>query len=106
MVAVSQVPWTRLSRWPDDLDRLRAAGFTTAALALSDDAISLDAFVAQGHQKVALITGTEGHGLRPSTISGADVSVCIPMSGEVDSLNIASAAAVALYAIRPARLRG
>jgi tRNA G18 (ribose-2'-O)-methylase SpoU len=106
MGAVFQVPWTRLERWPGDLDRLRTAGFTTAALALSDQAVSLDSFVAQGHQKVALIAGTEGHGLRPSTISGADMSVCIPMTGGIDSLNIASAAAVAFYAIRPAGLRG
>lgn len=105
MGAVFQVPWTRLERWPGDLDRLRAAGFTTAALALSEQAITLDAFVDQGHDKVALIAGTEGHGLRPSTISGADVSVCIPMSGGIDSLNIASAAAVAFYATRPAELR-
>lgn len=103
MGAVFQVPWTRISPWPDEIDMLRDAGFTTAALVLSEDAITLDELAARRSERLALIVGTEGDGLRPATVAAADVSVRIPMSGGVDSLNVAAAAAVAFYATRPGR---
>ncbi|MGZ4594865.1 MAG: TrmH family RNA methyltransferase [Actinomycetes bacterium] len=101
MGTVFQVPWTRLARWPNDLELLRAAGFHTAALALSDDSITLDELALRNHQSLALILGTEGHGLHPATLAQVDDVVRIPMGGNVDSLNVAAAAAVAFYATRP-----
>jgi tRNA G18 (ribose-2'-O)-methylase SpoU len=101
MGTVFQVPWTRLPSWPGDLRRLQDRGFVAAALALSDDSISLDELVAARHEKLALIFGTEGHGLKQHVLDRADVTVRIPMAGGVDSLNVASSAAVAFYATRP-----
>jgi len=100
MGTVFAVPWTRLTSWPADLGLLSAAGFLTAALALTDDAITLDELASQRHDRLALVLGTEGSGLRTSTLAATDVRVRIPMSGGVDSLNVAAAAAVACYATR------
>ena len=100
MGTVFAVPWTRLTSWPADLALLSAAGFFTAALALAEDAITLDELAAQRHERLALVLGTEGSGLRTSTLAATDVRVRIPMSGGVDSLNVAAAAAVACYATR------
>jgi len=101
MGTVFQVPWTRLASWPADLERLQDRGFVAAAFALTDDSISLDELAAQRHEKLALIFGTEGHGLKPHVLERADLTVRIPMAGGVDSLNVASSAAVAFYATRP-----
>lgn len=100
MGAVFQVPWTRVESWPSDLDVLRHRGFVVAALALDVDALDLDDFVAREPRCVALVLGAEGDGLSTSAIEQADVSVRIPMSGGVDSLNVAAASAVALWALR------
>jgi tRNA G18 (ribose-2'-O)-methylase SpoU len=101
MGTVFQVPWTRLISWPGDLARLKQHGFVTAAFALTDDSITLDALTARHDAKLALIFGTEGHGLKPHVLAESDLVVRIPMSGGVDSLNVASSAAVAFYATRP-----
>jgi tRNA G18 (ribose-2'-O)-methylase SpoU len=101
MGTVFQVPWTRLSAWPDDLGLLKERGFVVAALALTDNSISLDELTARHDPKLALIFGTEGHGLKPHVLEQADLTVRIPMAGGVDSLNVASSAAVAFYATRP-----
>ncbi len=69
MGTVFQVPWTRLDRWPADLRLLRDGGYRTAALALSDDSITLDELAGHNHQRLALILGTEGHGLHPATLA-------------------------------------
>lgn len=104
MGTVFQVPWTRLESWPGGLDPLRDAGFTTAALALSDDSVPLDEFVAQiaagRHERLALVLGTEGDGLSHEAVAAADTVVRIPMAGGVDSLNVAAASAVAFWATR------
>lgn len=114
MGTVFQVPWTRIgndaSTWPDEgLARLRSLGFTTAALALTDDSIGLDELAdrcasdtsdAVHIDKLAMILGTEGDGLARRTIAGADVTVRIPMGHGVDSLNVAAASAVAFWATR------
>jgi tRNA G18 (ribose-2'-O)-methylase SpoU len=100
MGTVFQVPWTRLVAWPDDLDLLRAAGFTIAALALTADAVALDDFASAPPERVALLLGTEGDGLSAGAITAADVCVRIPMQGGVDSLNVAAASAVAVWALR------
>lgn len=96
MGTVFQVPWTILSddSWPQ---RLRALGFTTAAMALREDSLPLfDARLARA-ERLAVVLGTEGDGLADSTIAACDYTVRIPMSHGVDSLNVAAASAVAFY---------
>jgi len=99
MGTIFQVPWTRIEPWPQSIATLRAAGFTVAALALSDDAVALDRFVANlaPDAKVALVLGAEGDGLAHRTIAACDAVVTIPMAGGVDSLNVAAAGAVAFW---------
>jgi tRNA G18 (ribose-2'-O)-methylase SpoU len=99
MGTVFQVPWTRISPWPST-ERLHAAGFTVAALALAPTAVTHDELAADPPERLALVLGTEGDGLSPATVSGADLVVRIPMTGGVDSLNVAAATAVAVWALR------
>lgn len=101
MGTVFQVPWVRLEHWTADLQRVKDAGFLTAALALSDDAVTVDALAAEAPEKLALILGTEGQGLGAATLHHADRHVVIPMSHGVDSLNVAAASAVAFWETRP-----
>lgn len=100
MGTVFQVPWTRLTSWPGDLQRIRDHGFVTAALALNDDSITLDDLAERRLPKLALLFGTEGHGLKSHVLEATDLTVRIPMSGDVDSLNVGAAAAVTFYATR------
>lgn len=100
MGTVFQVPWTRIDPWPDGVAELRRLGFVTAALALSDDAVGLDELETDPPGRLALVLGTEGHGLASATVAAADVVVRIPMAGGVDSLNVGAAAAVAFWATR------
>ncbi|WP_250445000.1 RNA methyltransferase [Actinotalea sp. C106] len=102
MGTVFQVPWTRIDPWPEGIATLRAEGFVTAALALSEGAVTLDELAADPPERLALVLGTEGDGLRRATVEGADTVVRIPMAGGVDSLNVAAAAAVAFWATRVA----
>ncbi|MEN8652889.1 RNA methyltransferase [Streptomyces sp. 21So2-11] len=101
MGAVFQVPWTRLESWPKGAELLRQAEYTTAALCLSEKAITLDELAARNYDKLALIFGTEGDGLTQEALMAADEHVRIPMEAGVDSLNVAAASAVAFYATRP-----
>jgi len=101
MGAVFSVPWTRLDPWPTGLDRLRARGFTLAALCLAEDAVPLAELTARRPPRLALMLGTEGDGLTPQALRAADIRVTIPMAAGVDSLNVAAASAVAFYATRP-----
>ena len=96
MGTVFLVPWT----WLDNYDQLRDLGFKTAAMALSDDSIPLDDPILKQQERLAVIMGTEGDGLPKETIGKADYVVRIPMSHEVDSLNVAAAAAVAFWELR------
>lgn len=96
MGAVFTLPWTRLPDWKDALPSLSRAGFTTVALTLADDARPIEDAVA-GVDRVALVLGNEGHGLSSRWEQDADVRAIIPMSGDVDSLNVAAAAAVACF---------
>ena len=96
MGAVFTVPWTRLDSWYDALPAVSAAGFTTVALTLADDATDIEQAVA-GLDKVALVLGTEGHGLSPRWEQTADRRAVIPMAEGIDSLNVAAATAVACY---------
>jgi tRNA G18 (ribose-2'-O)-methylase SpoU len=100
MGTVLQVPWTRLPEWNDAAPILHAAGFTIAALALADDAVTLEDFAANVPEKVAILLGAEGDGLTRQALAAADVIVTIPMLHGVDSLNVAAASAVALYALK------
>jgi tRNA G18 (ribose-2'-O)-methylase SpoU len=100
MGTVLQVPWTRLPEWPVAARLLHDAGFHLAALALSDEAVSLDEFALSAPDKVAIVLGAEGDGLSADALENADSIVTIPMKHGVDSLNVASASAVALYALR------
>ena len=102
MGTVFQIPWThigeKVSDWPHPgLDRLRALGFKTAAMALEDDSVSIDDPALLAEEKLAVILGTEGDGLAAKTIADCDYTVKIPMSHGVDSLNVAAASAVAFY---------
>jgi tRNA G18 (ribose-2'-O)-methylase SpoU len=101
MGTVFQVPWTRL----ESFGQLRETGLHVAALALADDAVSLDAFSAERPERVALLLGAEGDGLSRRALAAADTIVTIPMAGGVDSLNVAAASAVALWELRSRRLR-
>ena len=101
MGAVFQVPWARIQGekdWaPDLIPHLRSLGFSTAALALREDSIGLrDPLLGQA-QRLAVVLGTEGDGLRDSTITACDQTVLIPMAHQVDSLNVAAAAAIAFW---------
>jgi tRNA G18 (ribose-2'-O)-methylase SpoU len=99
MGTVLQVPWTRLPEWTEARELLHEAGFHIAALALSDQAISLREFASSQPEKIALIFGSEGDGLSRQALDACDSVVTIPMLHGVDSLNVASASAVALYAL-------
>lgn len=96
MGSVFLVPWT----WLNSYTQLHELGFKTAAMALSDDSISLDNPILKQEQRLAIIMGTEGDGLPKETIATSDYVVRIPMSHQVDSLNVASAAAVAFWELR------
>lgn len=100
MGTVFQVPWTRLPAWREARGILHTAGFRIAALALAEDALSLDELAAAPPERLALVMGAEGDGLSRSALAAADDIVTIPMAGGVDSLNVAAAAAVALWAVR------
>lgn len=99
MGTVLQVPWTRVGEWPSTRELLTASGFHIAALALTDGAVSLRDFAASPPGRVALVLGTEGDGLTPDALAAADTIVQIPMRHGIDSLNVAAAAAVAMWAI-------
>ncbi len=96
MGTVFQIPWARL----DSMDALKQAGFVTLAMALKNDALSLDDPVLSTFDKLAIVLGTEGDGLTKETIESCDYTVMIPMAHGVDSLNVGNAAAVAFWALR------
>jgi tRNA G18 (ribose-2'-O)-methylase SpoU len=100
MGAVLEIPWTRIAEWPAGAEQLRSAGFTIAALALDDEAMDLAAFARRPHERIALLFGTEGDGLSQAALDVADVTLTIPMDRGVDSLNVAAAAAIALWSLR------
>ena len=99
MGTVLQVPWTRVGDWLATRELLTASGFHVAALALTADAVPLRDFAANAPDRVALVLGTEGEGLTAEALAAADTVVQIPMRHGIDSLNVAAAAAVAMYAL-------
>ena len=105
MGTVFQVPWTRIGEtnedWPErGLEKLRSLGFKSAAMALNDDSVSIDDERLNKEEKLCIVFGTEGDGLAKETIARCDYTVRIPMAHGVDSLNVASAAAVAFWQLR------
>jgi tRNA G18 (ribose-2'-O)-methylase SpoU len=100
MGTVMQVPWTRAGQWDDLVSTLKDSDFHLVALALQPDSQALQDFVHEGHSRVALMVGAEGDGLSARALETADSVVEIPMAGGVDSLNVAAASAVALWALK------
>lgn len=105
MGTVFQVPWARIGSDPHDwtadgVPLLHELGFTTVAMALCDDALSLDDPRLKEAERLALVFGTEGDGLAPSTLARCDCTVRIPMAHGVDSLNVAASTAVAFWELR------
>jgi tRNA G18 (ribose-2'-O)-methylase SpoU len=94
------LPHARIGRLPGGLAPLREAGFALAALTPEASAVPLDELAAAGHERLALLLGTEGGGLSAAALAEADVRVRIPLAAGVDSLNVAAAAAIAFYALR------
>lgn len=107
MGSVFLVPWTWINEANDDqryLGELHQLGFCTAAMALSDDSITLDDPILKQQERLAIIMGTEGDGLPKTTITAAEFVVRIPMAHGVDSLNVAAASAVAFWELRASPL--
>lgn len=103
MGTVFQIPWTFFDgelKWPyDGMKILKNMGFKTAAMALTDNSVSIDNKELLSQEKLAIILGTEGEGLMAETIEASDYTVKIPMANGVDSLNVAAASAVAFWQI-------
>ncbi len=98
MGTVFQIPWTYIPEWPKKcLSDLHDLGFKVAAMALTEDSISIEAPELRKAERLAIVLGTEGDGLADTTIADCDYTVKIPMSHEVDSLNVAAASAVAFW---------
>ena len=98
MGTVFQVPWTFIDETKEDyLEQLREMQFKTVSMALCEGSVSIDSPALKEEKKLAVIMGTEGDGLREETIRRSDYIVNIPMTHEVDSLNVAAASAVAFW---------
>ena len=105
MGTVFQIPWTYIGTetadWPDKgMALLKRLGYKTAAMALSDDSVSIDDPQLMAEEKLAILMGSEGDGLTDGTIASCDYTVKIPMYHGVDSLNVAAASAVAFWQLR------
>jgi len=101
MAAVVRVPFARCESWPADLAHVRRAGLMLVALTPSADAAPIDAFAAHAAgRRLALVLGAEASGVTPAVQALADERVRIPIRSDVDSLNVASAAAIALHCLR------
>ncbi len=105
MGTVFQVPWTKIGEEPSDwpqtgIKRLQKLSFKTAAMALNDNSVSIDDPALMAEDRLAIVLGTEGDGLSPTTIAQCDYVVKIPMENGVDSLNVAAAGAVAFWQLR------
>jgi tRNA G18 (ribose-2'-O)-methylase SpoU len=97
---VLQVPWTRIEPWPAALAALQAQGFVVAALTPAWDAEPLEALAAGPPERLVLLLGAEGPGLSDAALAAADRQIRIPLAPGVDSLNVATAAAIAFHALQ------
>ena len=105
MGTVFQVPWARIGEdaadWPHKgIEHLHVLGFKTAAMALTDESVSIEDARLLAEPRLAIVLGTEGDGLSSHTIAACDYTVKIPMAHGVDSLNVAAASAVAFWQLR------
>lgn len=103
MGTVFSLPWARAQMWPGGLEELTEAGFTPAALEVTDRAVDLDAGELEPlrhAERLALVVGAEGPGVKAQTLAACRSHVKIPMPAGVDSLNVGAAAAVALWELR------
>ena len=105
MGTVFSVPFARFSVWPEEISRLKGAGFTVVALALTESALPIQSPLFRQPERLALLLGTEGDGLRPDTVEKSDHAAIIPMMRGVDSLNVGAAAAIAFWETDPRRER-
>jgi tRNA G18 (ribose-2'-O)-methylase SpoU len=103
MGAPFSLPYARLEDWYGGLQSLRDRGFTVVALTPAADALPLEAVVADRPDRMAVVLGSEGHGLTPRWLASADVRARIPMSAGVDSLNTPAPAAIACYLVTSVR---
>ena len=101
MAATLRVPFVRVPAWLDGFDALRAAGFQIVALTPRPDATPLADFAARPPDRLVVVVWCEGFGMRPESLTRADVRVRIPIDPRADSLNVVTAAAIALYALAP-----
>lgn len=97
MGAVFQLPFLRLANWPDDLARVRRAGYELVALSPDREAVPIEDLTVGDGSRLALLLGAEGPGLRPATLARVDRLVRIPISADFDSLNVGHAAAIAFH---------
>ena len=97
MGTVFGFPWTKLPAGEDYIELLHGLGFKVCAMALTDESVPPDEPALLAEEKLAIVLGNEGNGLKRETIARCDYTVCIPMSREVDSLNVAAASAVAFW---------
>lgn len=103
MGATLQLPWTRLDPFVPGLEDLRSRGYVVAGMSLSPESVTIDDVAADLPDRLALVFGTEGHGLTERTRRLLDLEVVIPMAAGIDSLNVAASSAVAFHALRPGR---
>jgi tRNA G18 (ribose-2'-O)-methylase SpoU len=99
MGATLGMPWARAVQWPDALEQIQTAGFDVWGLTPRDWATTLAQAIAMKHPRIAVVVGTEGEGLSDASMQVCSRLVRIPMHNDVDSLNVAAASAVAMYAI-------
>jgi tRNA G18 (ribose-2'-O)-methylase SpoU len=104
MAATLRVPFQRHDRWHEGLASMRAAGLRVVALTPHDDAVALDEYVCRPGERLVLAVGSEGFGMSAESLELADVKVRIPVDPRADSLNVVTAAAIALHALRGSRL--
>jgi tRNA G18 (ribose-2'-O)-methylase SpoU len=99
------VPFAAAAPWPGALERMRAAGFQIVATTPDDTAMDIGQFVSTpaARGRIALLLGTEGHGLTAEALTRADVRIRIPMAGALDSLNIATATGIVLHRLHEVR---
>ena len=97
---VFSIPWTFSENWLEDLEKLKEQGFLTVAMALKEDSVSMEDLRPEPEERIALLMGNEGAGLKEETIAACDKTVRIPMAHGVDSLNVAAASAIAFWQIR------
>ena len=97
MGEVLAIPYAKAEPWPAALATIRVAGFTVMAMTPAADAVGLQHLTAAQRARPALLLGAEGPGLTLQALAGSDLRVAIPMRHDVDSLNVATAAAIAFW---------